>query len=148
MGLQREEPFAWAPNNSRATIKDSTDEQEVFCVVGASSNNPNDEVQIKLHPDKFVLRRDAEECWKGIIVSPFDVQIQVGGIWIKVGHDGAVKRQTSFDTTFIEADGTVLKNTQCSTASMSADALELTSVSKGFTSSIKPNGIIHKANGE
>lgn len=146
-GAQRKEPYVWSPKNARATIKDDPKDQEVFCVVGAGSGKADDDIQIKLHPDKIVLRRGSQDYWQGIIVSEFDVQVQINGIWIKVGHDGMVKRQTDFDTTYVEADGTVLKETPYSKAMMSADGLELSSNSPEVIAAITPDGILHKQKG-
>ncbi|UTS82740.1 hypothetical protein [Phaeobacter piscinae] len=143
-GILRAEPKMWSPKNASATIKDDPKDTEVFCVVSSAAGDRNQDVQIKLHPDKIVLRRDADDYWKGIVVSEFDVHVQVGGTWIRIGHDGGVKRQKELDTTYIEADGSVLKETPYSRAMISADGEELSSSTQERISSITPEGVLSR----
>lgn len=143
-GVKRKAPKIWSPKGASATIKDDPKDTEVFCVVSSASGDRQEDVQIKLHPEKIVLRRGTENYWKGIVVSEFDVQVQVGGAWITIGYDGSVKRQTEFDRTYIEADGSMLKETPYSRAMISADGEELSSSTPDRLSAISPEGILSK----
>lgn len=140
----RTEPKIWSPKNASATIKDDPKDTEVFCVVSSADSDRSQDVQIKIHPDMIVLRRDADTCWKGIVVSASDVHVQVAGTWVRIGHDGGVKRQTELDTTYIEADGSVLKETPYSRAMISADGEELSSSTSERISSISPEGVLSR----
>ena len=48
-----------------------------------NSHGDAGDVQIKLHPDKIILRRDPETLgWSGIQVDHYGVKVLVGDVWI------------------------------------------------------------------
>lgn len=141
-GAMRDKAYVWAPKDGHATIREDVTDAEVFCELASANGDKDMNVQIKLHPDKIVLRRGTPDYWKGIVVSEFDVQVQVGGIWVKIGYDGTVTRQTDVDTTLVEVDGSVFKETLYSTAKMSADGTELSSVGPDQVASVSLDGIM------
>jgi len=63
-GKKRQLPKVWPPKNANATIHKNPAEQEAFVVVKNAAGDAARDVQIKLHPDKIVLRRGSEDAWK------------------------------------------------------------------------------------
>ena len=141
-GKVRDKAFVWSPKDGHATIRDDVTDAEVFCEIESANGEDDKNVQIKMHPDKLILRRTNKDYWNGIVASEFDVQVQVGDTWIKIGYDGSVTRQTDSDTTNVEADGSVFKETLYSTAHMSADGTDLSSSTDGQVSRVSPMGIM------
>lgn len=146
-GVRREKPFFWSPDKAHAGIGDDPQHSETVCVVSSVTGNRDEDVQIKLHPDKIVLRRGQEDCWTGIIVTDTDVQVQVAGKWIRIGHDGRVELKTDLDTTSVEADGSVLKELDGVWATMSGDGSKISSSTEHVVSSISPRGVLQKIRG-
>ena len=142
-GTKRDKARVWSPPDGNATIREDTSDAEVFCHIASGNDDKDMDVQIKMHPDKIVLRRSSEDYWRGIVVSEYDVQVRVGDTWIKVGHDGSVTRENDMDRTFIDNDGSVFKETLFSTAKMSADGTELSSSTATQVALITPEGAMH-----
>ncbi|MCV0423995.1 MAG: hypothetical protein K5905_00850 [Roseibium sp.] len=49
-----------------ASIHPNPDEQEAFIVVKSADSDLSQDVQIKLRPDRIILRRDAAMHWQGV----------------------------------------------------------------------------------
>jgi len=143
-GMKRDTPHVWPPKNARATIHEDTQEQETFLVVKAADGNGTQDVQIKLRPDMIVLRRDFPDAWQGVIVDEFAVSVKVGGVSIRINHDGSITREDGDSTTWVEADGGVLKKTEFVDASMSADGTELTRRTPDNLTAITRQGLLSK----
>lgn len=125
-GKQREQPHVWSPKNASATIHRDPEEQETFIVVKSAENDGDQDIQIKLRPDMIVLRRDFKDVWEGVKVDAFAVSVKVVNLSIRINHDGSINREDGDSTTWIEADGSVLKKTEFVDATMSGDGVELT----------------------
>lgn len=91
----------------------------------SAEGDSDQDAQIKLRPDMVVLRRDYNDAWDGIIINEHALTVKVAGVSIKVNHDGPVTRQDGDSTTWVEADGGVLKKTDYVEAAMSSDGIEL-----------------------
>lgn len=147
-GMKRKTPHVWWPKNARATLHDDPAEQEAFIVIKGTDGNTDQDVQIKLRPDAIVLRRDFSDAWQGIIVDEFAVSVKVGGVSIRINHDGSIIREdgdsTSGGTTWVEADGGVLKKTESVEAAMSADGTELTRRTPDNLTAITAKGVLTK----
>jgi len=89
-GKMRDQAHVWPPKNAHATIDSNPEDKEAFIVVKSADPNISSDVQIKLHPDKIVLRRDEDAGWEGIVLSPHRVSVQVNGTWIIVNADGSI----------------------------------------------------------
>ena len=94
-GRKRQVPHVWPPKNARATIQEDPAEQETFVVVKSAARDSAQDVQIKLRPDMIVLCRDASDAWEGVIVEQSSVAVKVGGVSIRIGHDGTITREGS-----------------------------------------------------
>lgn len=143
-GKKRDTPHVWPPKDARATIHDDHTEQEAFMLVKGADGKTDQDVQIKLRPDMIVLRRDYADAWQGVIVDEFAVSVKVGGVSIRINHDGSITREDGDSTTWVEADGGVLKKTEFVDASMSADGTELTRLTPDNLTAITDRGLISK----
>ena len=143
-GRARKEPHVWPPNNGRASIHENPGEQEAFVVLKSADGDTAQDVQIKLRPDVIVLRRDYRDAWEGVVVDPFTVSVKVGGVSIRINHDGSITRNDGDSTTWIEADGGILKKTEFVDAAMSADGTEISRRTADNLTAITDRGLISK----
>ncbi|MGR3512140.1 MAG: hypothetical protein ACU0GG_05205 [Paracoccaceae bacterium] len=143
-GRARKEPHVWPPKNGRATIHADPDEQEAFVVLKSAQGDAAQDLQIKLRPDVIVLRRDYRDAWEGVVVDPYTVSVKIGGVSIRINYDGSITREDGDSTTWVEADGGVLKKTEFVDAAMSADGTELSRRSPDNLTVITGRGLISK----
>lgn len=143
-GKARKEPHAWPPKNGRATIHEDPSEQETFVFLKSADGDAAQDVQIKLRPDVIVLRRDYKGAWEDVFVDPLTVSVKVGGVSIRINYDGCIMRDDGDSTTWVEADGGVLKKTEFVEAAMSADGTELSRRTPGNLTAITDRGLISK----
>lgn len=143
-GKMRKEPHVWPPENGNASIHKDPAEKETFMMVKSADGNSDHDIQIKLRPDMIVLRRDYKDAWEGVIIGEHSVQVKVGGVSIRVNHDGSISREGGDGTTWVEADGGVLKKTEFVEASMSSDGTELTRRTPDNLIAITQDGLLSK----
>jgi len=143
-GNLRKEAHVWPPKNANATIDPNPEDKEAFVVVKSANQDVSSDVQIKMHPDKIVLRRDEDAGWAGILVKPDRVAVQVNGVWININADGSIAHDLDGDMTYVEADGAVLKKTQYVDAMMSGDGTELSRRTPTTIAAITADGVIAK----
>ncbi len=143
-GRKRKTPKVWPPKNANATLHDDPLKQEAFVVVKSTDGDSARDVQIKLRPDKIVLRRDYDDAWNGVLVNEGSVTVAVAGLSIRINHDGSITREDGLETTWVEADGSVLKKTEFVEASMSGDGVELTRRTPDNISAIQRDGVLSK----
>lgn len=143
-GKMRKEPHVWPPKNARATIHPDPDEQESFLLLKSAEGDSDQDIQIKLRPDRIVLRRDYMDAWHGVIINEHSVAVKIRGVSICINHDGSVTREDGDSTTWVEADGGVLKKTEFVEAAMSSDGTELTRRSPDNLTAITQQGLISK----
>ncbi|MFA8443914.1 hypothetical protein [Yoonia sp.] len=65
--------------------------------------------------------------------------------WVRIKVDGTITRETDDDTTYIEADGLVLKMTEYVDAMMSGDGVALSRRTPDTIAAITEDGVIAKA---
>ncbi|WP_152615817.1 hypothetical protein [Leisingera sp. ANG-M1] len=143
-GARRSQPKVWPPKNANASIHSDPSEQEAFVVVKSAQGDPEQDVQIKLRSDKIVLRRDFQDAWNGVLVTEDFVTVAVAGISIRINHDGSITRESGTDTTWVEADGSVLKKTEFAEASISADGIDLKRRTSDSIAAVGKDGVIAK----
>lgn len=143
-GKMREEPHVWRPKNGSASIHKDPVEQETFMVVKSAEGDGDQDIQIKLRPDMIVLRRDYKDAWEGAKIDAHSVSVKVGGVSIRINHDGSITREDGDSTTWVEADGGVLKKTEFVEASMSGDGTELSRRTPDNLAAITPTGLLSK----
>ena len=110
----------------------------------SADGDADQDVQIKLRPDMVVLRRDYDGGWEGIIANAHSVAVKVGGVSIRINHDGSITREDGDSTTWVEADGGVLKKTEFVEAAVSSDGMEMTRRTPDNLTAITPRGLLSK----
>lgn len=127
-GRSRQDPRLWSPKNGVAGVTDDPKVKESFLVV--RGHGDAGDVQIKLHPDQLVVRRDPEAIgWTGVIIDHYGVKVRVGDVWITVQADGSIKREAisgADDTSWIEANGEFLRLTPEMEINVSGDGEKIT----------------------
>ncbi len=145
-GARRNEPVMWRPNDATARLPDDPEDKEAF--INVRGDGDACDVQIKMHPDKLVLRRDPDAAvgWTGIVADHHEVRVRVAGAWVLVGADGSVRRQLdgATDTTRIEADGSFTRLGPETQINVSGDGTRLTRITEGWTHAIEGEGVISR----
>ena len=144
-GNERAEAKVWPPKNGNASIHPNPEEQEAFLVVKSTDREDARDIQIKLRPDKIVLRRDQGAAWEGVIVEDHMISVQVNGVWVRIMHDGSIAHEMDGDMTYVEANGAVLKKTEFVEAMMSGDGVELSRRTPDSIAAIGQDGILAKS---
>ncbi|WP_299048627.1 hypothetical protein [uncultured Tateyamaria sp.] len=144
-GKQRGTPHVWPPKNARAALHDKPEDQEVFVVVKAADGDASQDVQIKLRPDMIVLRRDCPDTWQGVVIEQYELAVRFGDVSIRINYDGSITRKDADSTTWVEADGGILKKTEFVDAAMSADGTELSRRTPDNLAAITLQGVLSKA---
>ena len=110
-GGTRAEPHLWSPKNNVAGVTDDPKAKEAFVVV--RGHGDAGDVQIKLHAENIILRRDADTLgWTGIRADHHGVSVLVGDVWIRINGDGSITRKiegNDEDRSWIEADGAYIR---------------------------------------
>ncbi|MEO9780411.1 MAG: hypothetical protein ABJH07_26155 [Sedimentitalea sp.] len=144
-GNPRAEAKVWPPKNGNATLHPDPEQQEAFLVVSTAAKDTPRDVQIKLRPDKIVLRRDPGISWEGVVVEDHMISVQVGGAWVRIKADGSVSHELDGDMTYVESDGSVLKKTEFVDAMMSGDGVDLSRRTASHIAAITEDGVVSKA---
>lgn len=143
-GRQRRAPHLWTPKDGKASLYSNPNEQESFVLLKSTEGDRTADVQIKMHPDAIEMTRNYQGAWSSVSVDEFAVTIEVAGVRINIGHDGAVTREDQTSTTWIEADGGVLKKSKAVEASISSDGMELTRRTADNLSVIAEQGVLSR----
>lgn len=143
-GGQRKVPHLWTPKDGKASLYFNPSEQESFVLLKSAEGDTQADVQIRMRPDALEMTRKTQGAWNAVAVDEFAVTVEVAGIQVRVGHDGTVIREDANGTTWIEADGGVLKKTQMVEASISRDGMELTRRTPDNLSVIAEQGVLSR----
>ena len=143
---KREEPKLWPPKNGSASLHDDIAEQEAIVVVKANDPEATQDVQIKLHPNRIVVRRDADRWWQGVAVDDHSVTVRMAdNTIIEIRHDGSIKRLSAEDETHVEADGSIFKWTPHAEAMMTGDGIEMSRRTDDRIAAITHDGVVDRA---
>ena len=143
---QRNEPKFWPPKNGSASLHGDPAQQEAIVVVKAADPEDTQDVQIKLHPGRIVVRRDAEIWWQGVAVDDHSVTVRMAdNTIIEIRHDGSVKRRSAEDETHVEADGSIFKWTEHAETTMTGDGIEMTRRTEDRITAITYDGVVDRA---
>ena len=105
--VTRAAPFLWRPSRATARLLAKPADQEAFVLLKGVDGCTD--LQIKLHSDQVVIRRDQALGWSGIIVDDQLVRVRVADMWIRIGPGGAVAVTREADTTYLEGDGSIIR---------------------------------------
>ena len=140
------QPKLWPPKNGSASIHGDPSAQEAIVVVKAADPEAAQDVQIKLHPNRIVVRRDADAWWQGVAVDEHSVTVRMAdNTIIEIRHDGSVKRRSAEDETHVEADGSIFKFTEFAEAHMTGDGVEMTRRTEDRIATITADGVVDRA---
>lgn len=143
---ERKEPKFWPPKNGSASLHGDTAEQEAIVVVKAADPEQTKDVQIKLHPNRIVVRRDADMWWQGVAVDDSSVTVRMAdNTIVEIRHDGSIKRRSAEDETHVEADGSIFKWTPHAESTMTGDGIEMSRRTEGRISAITHDGVVDRA---
>ncbi len=145
-GQQRDQVKLWPPKNGSASIHDDPGTQEAIVVVKAVDPKAARDVEIKLHPNRIVVRRDAEMWWQGVAVDDETVHVRMAdGTTIVIGYDGSIKRRSVDDETHVESDGSIFKLTAQAESHMTGDGVEMTRRTSERIASITADGVVDRS---
>lgn len=145
-GRKRDQAKLWPPKDGNATIHGDPDTQEAIVVVKAANPKATQDVEIKLHPNQIVVRRDADMWWQGVAVEEDTVRVRMAdGTMIVIAHDGSIKRRSADDETHVEADGSIFKLTAQAESHMTGDGVELTRRTEDRIASITADGVVDRS---
>lgn len=145
-GKDRTAPKLWPPNNGSASIHGDPKEQEAIVVVKASDPKDAQDVEIKLHPNRIVLRRETDKWWQGVAIEDDTIRVRMAdGTYITIEYDGRIKRYGHDDHTYVEADGSIFKHTAHAEAHMTGDGVEMSRRTEDRVASITHDGVVDRA---
>lgn len=143
-GRPRKVPLLWSPKDGKASLYSNPSEQESFVFLKGSADDSQANVQIRMRPDAIAMTRGYQGAWNQVTVDEFAVSVEVAGLRIRIGHDGAITREDASGTIWLEADGGVLKKSETVEASISADGMELTRRTADNLSVIAEQGVLSR----
>ncbi len=141
-GNQRQKPWIHHIKDAQVAIHPDPSRREAVVLVEADDPEPSNDVSIRVRPDRILLRREAGSGWEGIVVEKGEIVVLVNGIWVWINADGSVRQDKGEDSTRIDADGTVVKETAAAQALMSADGIELSRRTASAIAAIREDGVI------
>lgn len=143
-GGARAEPRLWSPKNCVAGVTSDPRAKEAILVV--NGDGAAGDVQIKIHSDKIILRRDPDvEGWSGLSVDHHGVSVLVGDVWVTVNGDGSISRRTQGnddDTSWIEADGAYIRIKPYMHIEVAGDGSQMSRRTDDRLDAITPGGIM------
>ena len=139
---KRDEPFLWRPKDAIARLLAKPEDQEAFVVLKGEGDS--EDVQIKMHPDKLVIRRDQVLGWSGIIVDEHWVRVKVDNVWIRIDHDGSVVVEKDAETTYLEGDGSIIKVSPDAEIMVSGDGSRMSRRTEGQIDAFTEDGFVSR----
>lgn len=140
---KRAEPYLWRAKNAFARLLARPEDQEAFILLKGEGDN--EDVQIKFHPDKIVIRREHPLGWSGIIIDPDFIRIKVDNDWITVQSSGSVVvERGEMDTTYLEGDGSIIKVNPYAEIMVSSDGSNMSRRTEDQIDAFTENGFVSK----
>ncbi|ABI93376.1 hypothetical protein [Roseobacter denitrificans] len=139
---RRDEPYLWRPKDAIARLLSKPEDQEAFIVLKGHEDAAD--VQIKLHPDKMIIRRDHVLGWSGIVIDDHSVKVLVDDDWIRIDHDGAVKIERDAETTYLEGDGSIIRTSPDAEIMISSDGQSMSRRTGEQLDAFTPEGFISR----
>lgn len=143
-GTPHTRPRIWSPRNGQAAIHADPDVQETYLTVRAADRRATGDVHIRLLPDRLTASRDHGLGWDSLVLTDNGVSVRVGAVRITVRQDGSVSHVSDAGVTHVEADGAVLRQTECVEAMISGDGNEVVSRTAERLAAIRGEAVICK----
>ena len=99
---------------------------------------------VQFQANKFTIRRNHPLGWSGIEVTECSVSVVVDNVLVTVYADGSVTKKEDAETTFLEADGTILKNTPWADIMVSGDGGNISRRTEDQLDAFTPDGFVSK----
>jgi hypothetical protein len=144
--VKRATPFLWRPQGAMVRLLAKPADQEAFVLMKGTDGCAD--LQIKLHPDKVVIRRDQVLGWSGIILDDQVVRVQVDDAWIKIGPDGAVAVTRDADTTYLEGDGSIIRISPDAEIVVSGDGGQISRRTPDQIEALTATGFVSRRRGQ
>lgn len=139
---RRDAPYLWRPKDAIARLLAKPEDQEAFIVLKAVDDA--EDVQIKLHPDKMIVRRAQPLGWSGIIIDEHSVKVKVDDDWIRVSSDGSVKIERDAETTYLEGDGSIIRTSPDAEITVSSDGQTMSRRTGEQIDAFTPDGFVSR----
>ncbi|WP_170419675.1 hypothetical protein [Ruegeria atlantica] len=145
-GKDRKAPKLWPPENGSASIHPDPKSQEATIHVKAIDPKTADDLEIKMHPSRVVVRRDTKKWWQGVAIEDDTIRVRMAdGTYITIEYDGRIKRYGHEDNTYVEADGSIFKHTAFAESYMAADGVEISRRTEDRIASITADGVVDRS---
>ncbi|WP_299969338.1 hypothetical protein [uncultured Roseobacter sp.] len=109
-GKKHAEPKRFVPTDAAARLSEKSQDRETC--VKLLGHAVEDDVDMRLMPNRIMLVRETpHEGWDAVVVEQDVLRVRFGASVIRVNPDGGIVLEQESGTTFIEADGTILKKT-------------------------------------
>lgn len=139
---RRDSPYLWRPKDGIARLLGPPEDQETVVVL--KGEDDHEDVQIKIHTDKVVVRRDQVLGWSGVIIDDDFVKVKVDNIEITISPDGSVKVVNDAETTYLEGDGSLIKITPDSEILVAGDGSSMSRRTEHHIDAISDQGVLSK----
>jgi hypothetical protein len=140
---KRDAPYFWRPKEAFARLAAKPEDQEAVVVMRAADAEGSD-VQIKMHSDKIVIRRDRDLGWSGLIIDNHQIQIKVDGTVIRIDPDGGVVVERDSQKTHLEGTGEIFRFTPDTKIVVSADGGRMSRETEVTFDGFTPDGVISR----
>ena len=139
---RRDTPYFWRPKDAFARLLTKPEDQEAVVVLRGEGDN--DDVQIKMHSDKIVIRRDRALGWSGVILDDDQIRIVVDNVLIRVDPDGGVVVERDAEKTHLEGSGEIYRFTPDMKINVSADGSRLSRETEDSLDGFTPDGMVSR----
>jgi hypothetical protein len=139
---RRDSAYLWRPKDGIARLFGPPEDQETVVVL--KGEDDHEDVQVKISPDKVVVRRDQVLGWSGVIIDDDQARVKVDNVEITISLDGSVKVVNDAETTYLEGDGSLIKITPDSEILVAGDGKSLSRRTQHQIDAITDQGFLSK----
>ena len=143
-GNPRKSAKDWSPKNGHAGIHRDSTKQQTQVLIESANRDRSADVRFTCGSDRLALYRNQNEGWREVSVGDGHVEVEAGKFRVRITDDGALSVTTQTATTYIEADGAILKLAGDDRFTISADGAEMYSKTPERIAAIKPDGVLCK----
>lgn len=139
---RRDAPYFWRPRDAFARLLAKPEDQEAVVVLRGADNN--DDVQIKMHSDKIVVRRDRALGWSGVVLDDTQIRIVLDNVLIRIDPDGGVVVEKDAEKTHLEGSGEIFRFTPETQINVSADGSRMWGETEDNVDGFSPDGLVSR----
>ncbi|MEO9778021.1 MAG: hypothetical protein ABJH07_06795 [Sedimentitalea sp.] len=139
---RRDAPYFWRPKDAFARLLAKPEDQETVVVLRGADDN--DDVQIKMHSDKIVVRRDRALGWSGVVLDDTQIRVVVDNVLIRIDPDGGVVVEKDAEKTHLEGSGEIFRFTPNTQINVSADGRRMWRETEDNVDGFSPDGLVSR----